>query len=666
MKTDGTVAGTIVVKNIFGDNADMPTPLHLANVGGTLFFNFTNGPTGYELWESNGTEAGTVLVKDIATGNRGAGAAHLVALNGVVYFSAAEQALGELWRTDGTTAGTWRVRGGVGGSYLTVSNEIIRVGEKLIFKSGTRLWQTDGTDAGTTIVEESFVGFRESAVVGAKLYFIRTGLPTDELWSYDSVTGVTALVKDIYGPPSYSWSPSGLTNVNGTLMFAANGSTGGMDLWKSDGSAAGTVLVKRLPNLGNVPGIEFMANANGTLYFVGEDNELWKSDGTETGTMLVKRIDDATGHGTIAGLTPAGGTVYLSANDGSGYELWKSDGSAAGTLRVKDIRPGASSSAPSNLTAIGSQMFFTANDGSTGIELWASDGTEAGTSRLSNFATINPSPRNFIVERGILYFAADESPGFNAWASDGTIAGTRPLVDDFGLNLSTVRMAFVGKTLFFSGFSTPYGTELWKLQLPSAAGDYDSNGAVDGADFLAWQRAFGTAASPAGSGADGDGNGTVGNGDLGVWKTNFGAGNSTAATAAALSEASEFSAAALVADEEPAEFVVGDGEELGSEGVGNAADAAFAWLAGDRSEPNRGHWRRSAAEAELFARDWAARSGRPTSKSLSDFDGALGSSGLVRKIRRAEMLVGDPAARFAGDDALEHSLDALAEQLTVE
>ena len=48
-------------------------------------------------------------------------------------------------------------------------------------------------------------------------------------------------------------------------------------------------------------------------------------------------------------------------------------------------------------------------------------------------------------------------------------------------------------------------------------GDYDGDGIADGADFLVWQRAFGDAATSAGSGADGDLSGLVDAGDLEVW-----------------------------------------------------------------------------------------------------------------------------------------------------
>jgi hypothetical protein len=57
-----------------------------------------------------------------------------------------------------------------------------------------------------------------------------------------------------------------------------------------------------------------------------------------------------------------------------------------------------------------------------------------------------------------------------------------------------------------------------------ATADFDSNGLVDGADFLAWQRGFGTllgatrAAGNANVGDDGD----VDAGDLAVWQTQYG------------------------------------------------------------------------------------------------------------------------------------------------
>ena len=85
------------------------------------------------------------------------------------------------------------------------------------------------------------------------------------------------------------------------------------------------------------------------MFFTADDgihgSELWKSDGTRAGTVLVKDIDPGTDKGgydesgpTLSGV---GGTLFFTADDGThGRELWKSDGTEAGTVLVKDINPG--------------------------------------------------------------------------------------------------------------------------------------------------------------------------------------------------------------------------------------------------------------------------------------------------------------------------------------
>ncbi len=185
-----------------------------------------------------------------------------------------------------------------------------------------------------------------------------------------------------------------LANVNGTLFFRATDGTTGTELWKSDGTEAGTVRVKDINTGIDSPGttsssLLFLTNVNGTLFFRATDGttgpELWRSDGTEAGTVRVKDINPGTTGSNPFGLTNVNGTLFFTATDTTGgTELWKSDGTEAGTVRVKDINPGSSfgfvgSSFPSNLTNVNGTLFFSAADGTTGAELWAFTPNEAPT-----------------------------------------------------------------------------------------------------------------------------------------------------------------------------------------------------------------------------------------------------------------------------------------------
>jgi len=161
--------------------------------------------------------------------------------------------------------------------------------------------------------------------------------------------------------------------------------------------------------------------------------ELWKSDGTTSGTVLVKSIRPSANNG-LKGLTNVDGTLFFRAYDGGTYgtELWKSDGTASGTVLVKDISPGSGSSCPDGLTNVSGTLFFGANDG-VGLGLWKSDGTEAGTVLVKDI-DIWPKPCGTISSSltnvdGTLYFSVSE--GKSLWAaiivpSSPVVTGTTP------------------------------------------------------------------------------------------------------------------------------------------------------------------------------------------------------------------------------------------------
>jgi ELWxxDGT repeat protein len=205
------------------------------------------------------------------------------------------------------------------------------------------------------------------------------------------------------------------------LVLAANDGVSGIELWRTDGTAGGTVQVKDInanPGASSFPGeggtlfpSEFVF-FNGVWFFSADDGvtgpELWKSDGTAVGTMRVKDINPSSGAGSSPkGFTVFNNALYFSASDGgTGVELWRTDGTEGGTVRVKDIAPGVGSvggilaplsSSPSGFTVFNNALYFSADDGRTGRELWKTDGTDAGTMQVKDLCPGSCSGLPFLV-----------------------------------------------------------------------------------------------------------------------------------------------------------------------------------------------------------------------------------------------------------------------------
>lgn len=360
-------------------------------VGDRLFFFADSG-----LWQTDGaSEPAPVWTLPASTLPAGA-----VATGGLLYFTTFDGILGgQMWRSDGTADGTFLLA--ADGVDRSLAGELVPVGDTLFFfelehDRGYALWKTDGTPSGTQRVADIVrLGFWEGlyARLGGLLMFVAGGPSAElpyQLWRSDGTGEGTYPLHEFAGEPSTvcpgscppPLSPSNLTELGGRLLFFANDGQTGRELWSSDGTAAGTVLVKDI--FPGAPGGAFSAIvlAGGSIYFSAQavatgSASLWSSDGTEAGTVLVPGIPNGPVQ-QYDGVFPfaAVGNRVLFLEYGVGA-LFSTDGTDGGVLRVLDVPPGSTSLGSFAPLGDGSQL-FTRWDG-VATSLLRTDGTPSGT-----------------------------------------------------------------------------------------------------------------------------------------------------------------------------------------------------------------------------------------------------------------------------------------------
>lgn len=226
------------------------------------------------------------------------------------------------------------------------------------------------------------------------------------------------------------------------MTYAYDGILGGTFLFEFD------IQNDTLP--AQVRALAVIGEMNNELYFVGRTgafgDELWKTDGTQQGTVLVKDVNPGNAHGLQSRYFKIAGNrlFFYGITPTEGNELWISDGTGAGTQLVKDIFPGAGSSIDfANGThlfaALGSSLIFFANEGQHDVQAWISDGTPAGTHLLKEISPGthvygNTQPQSVELNQK-LYFSARrvhpviQTPYEEIWVTNGTEAGTLQVTD---------------------------------------------------------------------------------------------------------------------------------------------------------------------------------------------------------------------------------------------
>ncbi|HVG07234.1 MAG TPA: ELWxxDGT repeat protein [Thermoanaerobaculia bacterium] len=501
--TDGTAAGTSLVEDIF-PGTESSFPYSLVDLGGQVLFRADDGPDGAELWISGGTAANTFLVKDIQPG--GASVPWELTVAGPwVYFRANDGVHGsELWRSDGTEANTALVKDiNPNPNNFFSFYGLAAVGSTVVFfaddgTTGVEPWRSDGTEAGTVPLADLNPGSGSSnspffsdrrKTIGGLWYFrgfddeqdvevyVSDGTPAGTRQLAEINTQTSAFQVEFTG---MLFGANPMADLNGTLFFQASDGISGSELWKSDGTVAGTEQVADAsPGPGGSVPFEITPRGNSVLFSAQgsftQGRELWISDGTEAGTNLLMDLEPtgSTSGGWPWWLTPAGGLVYFTSDIGNG-KLWKSDGTPEGTLPVRDAAPTAF--AVTELTPMGGFLFYN-GAGPAGYELWRTDGTENGTVQVANIApgSASSNPDRLTPVRNLVFFSADDgSSGRELWASDGaTTFRVKDIVPGAGSGIANTlddqafrfdhwaATATVRGKLFFPADDGAAGEELW-------------------------------------------------------------------------------------------------------------------------------------------------------------------------------------------------------------
>ena len=234
-------------------------------------------------------------------------------------------------------------------------------------------------------------------------------------------------------------NPEFLADLYGIALFRAYEPVAGAELWRTDGTRAGTYLLADMTP-GPASSTVWNVAVAGAQAFVAAGSSLWLTDGTTTGTYLIRNF----GTWNIAYLTTLGDLALFDVYDGPhGQELWRSDGTAAGTYLLKDTLPGSNCGDPRPLARVGDLLFFSASAGGH-RDLWRTDGTVAGTILLKTF-------------QYVYYGAACNNEGYfsvagmahDLWKSDGTIAGTVPVKKTASGTRFPTNLVALGRTLVF-------------------------------------------------------------------------------------------------------------------------------------------------------------------------------------------------------------------------
>lgn len=487
-------------------------PRRFTQIGSLAYFR-ANAGSGQEPWVTDGTDSGTISLGDICPGTCQSFPSNFVGINGLAVFDPENDVVGvEPYVSDGTASGTDLLRDVRPPNISSVPRELTAFQRQVFFtaddgiavrgggggSASRKLYSSDGSTTepvggGRGFSQPAFVPFGLTGF-DRKLFMFGTnsnGRLDPMVSNGNNVPSVIENLCDAGSCDAVNSREAQYVASGGELFFAGQSTSGDNELWKTDGTAAGTSQVKDIlaGSSGSFP-VE-LTDAGGMLFFAASDveppptrgggsstdnleRELWMSDGTELGTEKVAEIHPGDAGSNPVDLVALGGLVFFSADDGSsGQEMWVSDGTGAGTLMVADLNSGTAGSAPRGLTVFNGQLLFSANDGSTGRELWAYDPNTRGPApvRLTDLCPgacsafpVEITPAEFDSVKKAYFVARDDgTTGRELWMTDGTPGGLT-LIADIQTGAGSARpsgLLFTEGFLYFSADDGVNGRESW-------------------------------------------------------------------------------------------------------------------------------------------------------------------------------------------------------------
>jgi len=449
----------------FGQAGD--THLFLANPGGNRPF-----PC---LWRTDGTTQGTYELPDCLspTGN------YFTAELGDLFFLSSRSS--QVVVTDGTAGGTRPITNFVANTLEALSANglsrppsIVVTGDDGVH--GKEPWVTDGTVAGTRLVADLEPGKGDSQAgylgLGDRLLiFLRDDAGTPTLWRSGLTPETTEPFTTLPEDERVFWA----NRVGDVAVFWLVQRDGDATLWRTDLTPQGTRPLRQFQDFLSTRGTT-PRTAGGHAYFQADGGdgfgpEVWRTDGD-----TVERVTDFPAAPVDRELFPREfrGQIYFPLDGGPevGVELFKTGGTPETTRLVRDVCPGPCSGysglfvRPLETESLGSVLLFPTDDGTDGRELWVSDGTAAGTRLLRDLC-----PGACDAEPAQLTTLGDE---LITWADDGVggreiwrvnlVDASAEALTDFTPELQVINLTWArldDERLLFSADDGIHGSELW-------------------------------------------------------------------------------------------------------------------------------------------------------------------------------------------------------------